>query len=214
MTRHELIDAFVSGQIGRRDFVRGLTALGVSAGAALAYSNTLAPKTAAAGRQSSPYVMRFQAQEDVYGTVCTLNEVEAATAVAAAEQEVSSILEGILADFDQSDIPFINALEVLNDHVSQHIDVLNTMVTDLGGTPPTPPPQPTYTDVDTAFDELIDALGGLTQLFTGVVPATANGERRQARMGIAMNLNKHLGYILALRNNPSPGDIFERANCP
>jgi hypothetical protein len=36
VTSHELIDTLVSGEIGRGVFIRALTALGVSIGAALA----------------------------------------------------------------------------------------------------------------------------------------------------------------------------------
>jgi hypothetical protein len=47
MSRHQLVDAYVSGQIGRRAFVRGLVALGMSASAAAAYAAALNPAEAA-----------------------------------------------------------------------------------------------------------------------------------------------------------------------
>jgi hypothetical protein len=49
MSRHELVDAYVSGTINRRAFVRGLTALGVSAGVAASYAVALKPAAAALG---------------------------------------------------------------------------------------------------------------------------------------------------------------------
>jgi hypothetical protein len=49
MSRHELVDAYVSGTINRRAFVRGLTALGVSAGVAASYAVALQPASAAPG---------------------------------------------------------------------------------------------------------------------------------------------------------------------
>lgn len=59
MSRHELVDAYVSGTINRRAFVRGLTALGVSAGVAASYAVALQP--AAAGGE-------FDYDYDDYGT--------------------------------------------------------------------------------------------------------------------------------------------------
>lgn len=47
MSRHELVNAYVTGTINRRAFVRGLTALGVSAGVAASYALALQPAAAA-----------------------------------------------------------------------------------------------------------------------------------------------------------------------
>lgn len=49
MSRYELVEAYVSGTINRRAFVRGLTALGVSAGVAASYAVALRPVAAAPG---------------------------------------------------------------------------------------------------------------------------------------------------------------------
>lgn len=46
MSKHELVDAYVSGAINRRTFVQGLTALGVSAGVAASYAVALQPAAA------------------------------------------------------------------------------------------------------------------------------------------------------------------------
>jgi hypothetical protein len=55
MSRLELIDAYVSGTINRRAFVRGLTALGVSAGVAASYAVALQPIAAAQGDYDYDY---------------------------------------------------------------------------------------------------------------------------------------------------------------
>lgn len=49
MSRHELVNAYITGTINRRAFVRGLTALGVSAGVAASYAVALRPSAAAFG---------------------------------------------------------------------------------------------------------------------------------------------------------------------
>jgi hypothetical protein len=46
MSKRELIDAYVSGAINRRAFVRGLTALGLTASLAAAYAVALQPAAA------------------------------------------------------------------------------------------------------------------------------------------------------------------------
>ena len=46
MSTHELVDAYVSGAINRRTFVRGLTALGLSASLAASYAVALRPAAA------------------------------------------------------------------------------------------------------------------------------------------------------------------------
>ena len=46
MSKHELVDAYVSGSINRRAFVQGLTALGVAAGVAASYAVALQPASA------------------------------------------------------------------------------------------------------------------------------------------------------------------------
>ncbi|HET7094704.1 MAG TPA: hypothetical protein VFI22_14530 [Thermomicrobiales bacterium] len=44
MSKRELIDAYVSGAINRRTFVRGLTALGLTASVAASYAVALQPE--------------------------------------------------------------------------------------------------------------------------------------------------------------------------
>jgi hypothetical protein len=43
MSKRELVDAYVSGAINRRTFVRGLTALGLTASLAASYAVALQP---------------------------------------------------------------------------------------------------------------------------------------------------------------------------
>lgn len=47
MSKHELIDAYISQRISRRAFIQGLTALGVSSGIAASYAVALEPVSAA-----------------------------------------------------------------------------------------------------------------------------------------------------------------------
>lgn len=47
MSRHDLIDDYISRRISRRAFIQGLTALGVSSGIAASYAVALQPASAA-----------------------------------------------------------------------------------------------------------------------------------------------------------------------
>ncbi len=57
MSKHELVDAYVSGAINPRTFVRGLTALGLSASVAASYAAALQP--AAKKRKGNDYYDDF-----------------------------------------------------------------------------------------------------------------------------------------------------------
>jgi hypothetical protein len=46
MSRNELLEAYVAGKIGRRGFIQGLVALGVSMSAATAHAAALRPAAA------------------------------------------------------------------------------------------------------------------------------------------------------------------------
>jgi hypothetical protein len=46
MSKRELVDAYISGAINRRTFVRGLTALGLTASVAASYAVALQPAAA------------------------------------------------------------------------------------------------------------------------------------------------------------------------
>ncbi|MCU0311946.1 MAG: hypothetical protein MUE36_13495 [Acidimicrobiales bacterium] len=45
MSREQLVEAYVGGRMGRRVFIRGLVALGVSTAAALTYADALSAST-------------------------------------------------------------------------------------------------------------------------------------------------------------------------
>lgn len=62
MTRHEVVSEYIAGRIDRREFIRKLTLVGVSAGAAAVYADTLTQSVAAKGaaRGARGYVTAFQ----------------------------------------------------------------------------------------------------------------------------------------------------------
>lgn len=217
MTRHELIDAFVAGNIGRREFVRGLTALGVSAGAASAYALTLAPGAAAAGDpRPAGFVMRAQADDEEYGTACTLtDDLEGVLALVGAEGATAAILDAILGAFDETDIPSIALLEALQADLAEQLDALDTLVGDLGGSAPsaaTAAEAPS--SADTALAALADALNDAISLFVGVIPAIEDGETRQTLTTMLAVLARYAGVVSTLAGDTPTSGPFEQATCP
>ena len=67
MSKHELIDAYVSRAINRRTFIQGLTALGVSSGIAASYAVALQPVAAA----TSCDLYTFYTEPELYELYCT-----------------------------------------------------------------------------------------------------------------------------------------------
>lgn len=67
MTREELVDAYVGGRVSRRGFIRGLVALGVTAGAAATYAGSLA--SAAPARAGTTAAVNDI--YDIYGNTTT-----------------------------------------------------------------------------------------------------------------------------------------------
>jgi hypothetical protein len=53
MSRQDLVEGYVAGHVGRREFIRGLVALGMSASVATAYAVALSPEASAAKRRAA-----------------------------------------------------------------------------------------------------------------------------------------------------------------
>lgn len=98
MSKIELIDAYVRGDIDRRSFMRKLAAVGVSATAAAAYAGSLASGASA----STGFVARAQDDDD-YG-VGDLIEQLIASIVALIRSILDSIFGGFFgaSDFEQA----------------------------------------------------------------------------------------------------------------
>jgi hypothetical protein len=60
MSKHEVVEAYLQGRIDRREFVRRLTLVGVSAGAAVAYAQALGGSAEAAPASTAPRGWAFQ----------------------------------------------------------------------------------------------------------------------------------------------------------
>jgi hypothetical protein len=210
MTRQDLIEAYVGGHLPRRQFVRGLTALGVSGGAALAYAQQLRP-TSAAGPQRSPagYVVRAQADTD-YGVACTFGtDAEGLSEALAGVLQVGAILDALDAfsaeDFEAG---VYDQLVIFRDQLADQADALET----AGATAAAPSDQ-SFDSADALLAAAADALNALTSVFAGVVPAIETDEQRQTATEIALSVARMAAYVSVASGDDASPSAFTQASC-
>jgi hypothetical protein len=223
MTKRDLIDAYVAGRLGRRDFMCGLTALGISAGAAAAYAHQLGPTSvsAAPGRNAAGFVVRAQADEE-YATACQLDsDAAGAEAAYAALADAQAVLESGIADFsgdlpnlDELGLDAAEILETMSSQLEEQLAAIETLISDLGGTPGTAPTGETYDSVDAFLAALSGAANAAASLLAGIAPAVENGEARQTLTAIAVAAAKNAGFANILNGDPPSDSAFVQPTCP
>jgi hypothetical protein len=232
MTKHELIQAYADGDIGRRDFVRRLSALGVSSAAALAYAHSLAPRTAAAGGSAgrSGFVMRAQQDGDgEYGTAIQLGgDDEAVLSAVEAGEAVQDLLDEGLGRFSEDDFTSFNCgspdvydeLQRLYEQRATHLEVLDSLFDQVVAAPNRNARlaglslQSDSDSPEEFLAKLRDALDVEAGLFTALVPAVEDGEVRQTMMSIASVKARHAAYVRTLTGRSGYPDAFEEAISP
>ena len=233
MTKHQLIQAYADGDIGRRDFVRRLSALGVSSAAALAYAHSLAPRAAAGGSAGrGGFVMRAQQGGDgEYGTAIQLGgDDEAVLSALEAVEVVQDLLDEGLGRFSEDDFTSFNCgspdvyeeLQRLYEQRATHLEVLDSLFDQVVGAPARNVNarmaglrlQSDSDSPEEFLAKLRDALDVEAGLFTGLVPAVEDGEVRQTMMSIASVKARHAAYVRTLTGRSGYPDAFEEAISP
>jgi hypothetical protein len=228
MTKRELIEGFLRGDVDRRQFINRLTMLGVSGGAAVAYAASLGGSPAVAHPQSvSGFTMRAQVTDDDYGTAIIIELIEALQlALSIIEDLVLAILD-LLALFVATDFAdgVFGTLQTIDSQQREHAAALNGLLGAAGGTAlattsarmqfraqETPSPDEFLASLADAFDEL-------TKMYAAVVPGLQGdvaevGEARQTFMEVASVANRHaaLANLFAGRD-PSP-ESFQTPEVP
>lgn len=181
MTKSEVVDAFIRGDLDRRGFIKKLTAVGVSSAAAMTYAATLVQDVAASpSGNGTGFITRGFMQDDVYGLAVPIEDVPAAIAALSSETvEIADTLAALIANFTADD--FTNAglddadAEVLQTIQSQLLEQAAAIAAFTGA--PAAAEQ-AETSVDVATGTLIDALTivaqGLDELASGyaaLIPA-------------------------------------------
>lgn len=218
MTKRELIEAYIQGSVDRRDFVRRLTALGISAGAAVAYAQTLAPAASAApGRNAAGFVVRAQTTDAEYGTACVLaNDGTGVTALLAAVQGVQATLAALdnfsAGDFDEG---VFDALSTIRNQQQEHADALSSILGDLGESTPATPSAGTFSSAGAFLTALATALNNLVSLYAGVAPALIDsGEVRQTVTTLALSAAQQAAYVSDAAGNPPLPNAIVQPICP
>ncbi|MGH2530819.1 MAG: hypothetical protein ACRDJW_00805 [Thermomicrobiales bacterium] len=227
MTKRDLIDAYVAGRLERRRFVRGLTALGVSAGAAFAYARQLDPTAAAGlGTNAAGFVVRAQVDDGEYATACQLaSDLDGVLAALAALALVEAVLARGLADFALAldELPpledlGLNTADVLRTtraQVGEQIAALETLVADLGGTATTGTVTvQNFASVDSFLTALAGVLTAAAARFAGIAPAIQNPEIRQTLTSVAIVVGRHVGFANVLTGDTPAATAFEQPTCP
>ena len=214
MSKHEIIQAYIRGEVDRRGFIAKLATLGVSAGAAAAYATQFAPSVSA----SAPggFVVRAaQTQDADYGTTVDFPDDAAAVAFAAAILDALTALFAALANFTSSDFAQ-GVFEQLTDFASENseqadaLKSLSAVSPVLGTTMGLK--KAAQTDPAAFLADLDKSYNTAVQNFNAVVPATDSGETRQTLSNISHAVARQAGVVSFLNGGDgTPNGAFEDA---
>lgn len=220
MTKTELVDAYVRGDLDRRSFIARLTGLGVSVGAAVAYATSLAPATSAAPgaspiRNSAGYIARAQNADGEYGTAIILSSdaegIQDLLVALSAVDAVLASLDSFSADdftgagFSEDDY---NLIQTINDQHQQHVNALAALAGSSGAASPGPK-SVSYTSVQEFLTALADALNTLTGVFAAVIPALQDGQIRQTVTEIGLVVARQAALVSSLAGEDPLPNTFE-----
>jgi hypothetical protein len=226
MTKHELIDAYVRGRIDRRNFVRRLTALGVSASAAGAYALSLSPSASAAGtRTAAGYRVRAQ---DEYGGAADIilalfNILKVAGLLTAFEHILAHLrrkgrtstvanLKAAPHRFQVSDADS-DELATLFSQAAAHADAIKSLLTDLGSSAPSPSvPTLTYDSIDELVTDLQPVLEVTAGYYAWLIPTTADKKTLATLASIGLVASRHAAFVNRLVGQPSFPETFNHTN--
>jgi hypothetical protein len=214
MTKHELIDAYIQGRVGRRDFINRLTGMGISAAAAVAYAASFAPAAGASGGQTrNGYKVRFQdATNDEYGTpigIC----------------QALDVLVGV----SQRLIDRLSALTSLNRglrnvlrRLQQRLELLQELQQTYCGTAYRSPAavgatllaQGTSSGEKQQRLDLIKYFDTVLGVYTYVVPTVDDAEHRTSLMSLAMALAREAENVRRILGEDASEDEMVRPISP
>lgn len=222
MTKSEIVDAFIRGDLDRRGFIKRLTAVGVSSAAAMAYAGSLVQNAAATpSRHGAGFVMRAQGADADYGPTIPVEEIEEAVqAINDALDELVTGLSSLLDDFDASD--FLDAgfeegvAELLGNLLSQineQIAALSSLFGLTGGASANAFSQSTGSSGGSLVERLTEVANGLNEtagMYAALIPSLEDVENRQLFTQIAIVAGRHAALVSYLVDiDPIPG-AFEQ----
>lgn len=220
MSRQELIRLYSEGLLARRDFVRRLTLAGVSAGAAAAYAQSLAPSASAAA------VRPLAIQQAEYGG--PINPDDLQEAVEALIELLDAIIDFLRTSLDLlGPDAFLDFLVRLGESVDV-FGLLQTLLSQLGAEQDTLRSATAAVlspdvakrrllvstrllqdaDVDTFISDLGDVLDIQCQLYAGLIPAAKDAELRGELASLAIVKGEQAAFVRILRGlSPFPNEL-------
>src|SRR5665811_49831 len=142
MTKSELVDAYIRGEMDRRGFITKLTAMGVSATAAAAYAVSFAQNAAASpARNPAGFVARGQDTDEEYGTAFIIELIEAAiNALLEAVNAIVETLDELFASFTSDDLVAegfdatdFTLLQTIREQIDEQLEALNAFLVTATG---------------------------------------------------------------------------------
>jgi len=214
MSKHEIIQAYVRGELDRRGFVTKLAAFGVSAGAAAAYATQFAPSAVAA---PGGFVVRAAQTTDAdYGTSVDFeSDAEAVELVSNAIGAISTLFAS-LSTFSPADFPE-GLYDQLNDffaEIQEHADALASLATVPTRRSATMGlRRSAASSADDFLKELEAAYDKAVKNFVAAVPAVDSGEIRQTLSNVSHAVARHAGVIsFFTKGDGTPNGAFEEAS--
>ena len=223
MTKNELIDAYVRGDVDRRGFIRKLTAMGVSATAAAAYATSFGSDALAApARNGAGFVARAQIEGDYGVAVIIENLLEAINSFLSVISEILNILDQLLslgsgglsqalafqgATGDPTQHPDWQYLDEVRAQIAEQQDAI---VAQLGpkygvAAQTSAGTQQASGSADELVSALADQLNTLAGVAAALIPSFSDGADVQLMTNIGIVNGRHAAIVNSIAgNNPSP----------
>lgn len=221
MTKQDTVSAYIRGDLDRRSFIRRLTAVGVSAGAAMAYATALVPGVSAgSGRNGAGYITRMQDADPEYGIAIIIEDVPAALAATVAAVEDAAALAGAILDaFTAEDFAAaglgeddLQILSDIADQMQQHVEALQGILAALGGDDAQGGASGDETGATAPAGDLMEQLAALaeqlrevTGMYVALAPSIENVEDRQLLSQMTAVAGRHAALVAYMAGeNPVP----------
>ena len=221
MTKSDVVDAFIRGDLDRRGFIKRLTAIGVSSAAAMAYAGSLVQSTSAAPvGNGSGFITRFQGAANAdatYGPAIPIDNIrEAIQALLDSIQELVSVLQRLLADFAPVDFAEAGLDETNREIVSDIVDQIREQAQAMASYRELSLTEGADAVLDTVSG-LIESLGvagtGLDDAagkYAALIPALEDLEERELFTQIGIATGRYAGVVNHMAGmNPVPGAFEE-----
>lgn len=209
MSKIELIDAYVRGDIDRRSFMRKLAALGVSATAAAAYAGSLAQGASAA--PSTSFAARAQDDDgdDDYGVGDVIAGI-IASIISLIRSILESIFGGFFAsgDFEQAGLSDgqVAMLRQMSSQMEEQASALDRYF----GTMSTPKANAEFANVNDALASLAAEYNRYTAALARAASSTDSAEVRDLVMSAGFSASRQAAIANELAGGAPFAGAFER----